>query len=164
MWGRYWLHFSDLTNRKETPPFSPAGPHIRRGLLDPTSFQKLRFWHRQHVAYDVIVTVKSWCLRRLQRFIHTRTLYCIRNKNVHRELWAQQSAPSTYAEVLTLANSNRVGSKIRPLCPSCNLYQQILFLACMLSSTEYTHQNITAYLLVVSWYSGKGDLLFICLA
>jgi hypothetical protein len=44
MWGRYWLHLSDLTNRKETPPFSPAGPHIRRGLLDPTSFQKLRFY------------------------------------------------------------------------------------------------------------------------
>jgi hypothetical protein len=43
MWGRYWLHLSDLTNRKETPPFSPAGPHIRSGLLDPTSFQKLRF-------------------------------------------------------------------------------------------------------------------------
>jgi hypothetical protein len=43
MWGRNWLHLSDLTNRKETPPFSPAGPHIRRGLLDPSSFQKLLF-------------------------------------------------------------------------------------------------------------------------
>jgi hypothetical protein len=55
MWGRYRLHLSDLskvfpsywlnhlTNRKEAPPFSPAGPHIRSGLLDPTSFQKFRF-------------------------------------------------------------------------------------------------------------------------
>jgi hypothetical protein len=34
MLGRYWLHFSDLTNRKETPAFSPAGPHIRSGLLE----------------------------------------------------------------------------------------------------------------------------------
>jgi hypothetical protein len=30
MWGRYWQHLSDLTNRTETPPFSPAGPHISR--------------------------------------------------------------------------------------------------------------------------------------
>jgi hypothetical protein len=39
MWGRCWMH--DLTNRKETPSFSPAGPHIRSGLLDPTSFHHL---------------------------------------------------------------------------------------------------------------------------
>jgi hypothetical protein len=29
-----------LTIRKETPPFSRGGPHIRSGLPDPTSFQK----------------------------------------------------------------------------------------------------------------------------
>jgi hypothetical protein len=39
MCGSYWLHLSDLTNRKETPPFSPAGPHIRSGLLEPHLFK-----------------------------------------------------------------------------------------------------------------------------
>jgi uncharacterized membrane protein YiaA len=43
MWGRYWLHLSDLTNRNETPPFSPAWPLIRSGLLESTSFQKSSF-------------------------------------------------------------------------------------------------------------------------
>jgi hypothetical protein len=43
MWGHYWLNLSDLSNRKETPPFSPAGPHIRRGLQESTSFQKSSF-------------------------------------------------------------------------------------------------------------------------
>jgi hypothetical protein len=38
--GSLLLH---LTNRKETPLFSRGGPHIRSGLLDPTSFQKPRF-------------------------------------------------------------------------------------------------------------------------
>jgi hypothetical protein len=28
---------------KETPPFSMAGPHIRSGLLESTSFQKSGF-------------------------------------------------------------------------------------------------------------------------
>jgi hypothetical protein len=41
--SRDTVSLNDLTNRKEASPSSPAGPHIRSGLLDPTSFQKLRF-------------------------------------------------------------------------------------------------------------------------
>jgi hypothetical protein len=38
MWGSNWLH---LTKRKETHPFSMAGPHIRSGLVESTSFKKI---------------------------------------------------------------------------------------------------------------------------
>jgi hypothetical protein len=60
MWGRYWLHLSDLTNQKETPRFSPAVPHIRSGLLDPTSFQKLRFCKYVPVSHEVRLNTMYW--------------------------------------------------------------------------------------------------------
>jgi hypothetical protein len=50
MWGYYWLQ---LTNRKKLPLFSRGGPHIRMELLDPTSFQKPRFWNVKCCLYDI---------------------------------------------------------------------------------------------------------------
>jgi methyl-accepting chemotaxis protein len=44
---------------KETPPFSPAGPHIRSGFLESTSFQKSSF--RMPAARMSRETIKQCC-------------------------------------------------------------------------------------------------------
>jgi hypothetical protein len=43
MWGLL-AEFKGFNQSERNTPFSPAGPHISRELLESTSFQKSSFW------------------------------------------------------------------------------------------------------------------------
>jgi hypothetical protein len=88
--GRYWLH---LTNRKETPPSLPAGPHIRSGLLESTLgphlfFSKIQLHHtvpyqgvdrgrREINQYSTVVDPNKESLGSKMRFYCTVSLIAI---------------------------------------------------------------------------------------